>query len=308
MTEECLPSPSTEERNPLSVEFDLLDGREQVILFLADQQKAFAAHEFSVDALEQCVDLTTEQRKRGGRLVYVGAGTSGRLGVLDAVECKPTFSASPGEVIGVIAGGEKAMMESVGAAEEDPELGASDLKALDIGPHDMVIGITASGTTPYVHGALRHAHACSARTALICCATPPEDTSTYVDCILDLDTGPEIVTGSTSTKAGTSTKVALNAISTLSSVRLGKTFGNLMVDVHPHNAKLRQRANRIVREAGDVSEERAAELLAQADGACKPATVMALLNVSVDEARALLAEHEGHVRRAFEARAEGAGL
>ena len=295
MTESGLPR--TEERNPLSMDLDLLEGREQVILFLADQQRGFHAHEHNVDDLEIAVDLTTQQRARGGRLVYVGAGTSGRLGVLDAVECKPTFSAKEGEVIGVLAGGEQALVSSVEAAEDSEADGAQQMEALGLSELDMVIGITASGTTPFVHGALKKARELGAKNALVCCSAPPAGTGEYTDCILNLDTGPELLTGSTRLKAGTATKIALNTISTLSFVRLGKTLGNLMVDVQPTNAKLRLRSVRIVQEACEVPEEKARELLESADSRPKVAIVMGLLGVTKDVAEGYLDKHAGHIRK-----------
>ncbi|MBL8897768.1 MAG: N-acetylmuramic acid 6-phosphate etherase [Planctomycetes bacterium] len=296
--------PRTEERNPASEGLDLCGGAEQVRLFLEDQRAAFDAVALVSAELDRAIDAIAEVLSTGGRLVYGGAGTSGRLGVLDASECPPTFSSDPEQVVGLIAGGDRALRHPIEAAEDSPEDGAAALRAIALRRGDLFLGITASGRTPWVRGALEYARSVGARTGLLCCSPPPAEL--VVDHLLHLPTGPELVTGSTRLKAGTATKLALNALTTLAFVRLGKVYGNLMVDVKATNAKLRARAQRIVVQATQCSPERAAALLNEAGGRVKLAIVMQLLALDAADAEAQLALHRGHIRNTLRAARGGA--
>lgn len=253
------------------------------------------------------IDGIAARMRAGGRLIYVGAGTSGRLGVLDAAECPPTFSTPPGLVVGLIAGGERALTHAVEGAEDDAAAGKADLLALDPGPLDSVVGIAASGGTPYVVAALAAARGLGAFTVSLAC-NRPSPLEAVADCAIAALVGPEIITGSTRLKAGTAQKLVLNMISTGVMIRLGKTYGNLMVDVQATNAKLRGRARRIVTLATGLAPAAAAELLAACDGEVKTAIVAQLGQVDPDEARRRLAGAGGMVRQALGAStAEGPG-
>lgn len=249
------------------------------------------------DAIARAVDMAVATFRAGGRLFYVGAGTSGRLGVLDASECPPTFGTDPEMVQGIIAGGVSALTRSQEGAEDLPESGAREMDERGVTPHDFVIGIAASGTTPYVHGALHRAHAIGAHTAIVACTPPPD--ALLVDCDVAIITvvGPEVVTGSTRLKAGTATKLVLNTITTGAMILLGKTYGNLMVDMRASNAKLTDRAERIVIEVTGVPRDRARQQLRAAGGVVKTAIVMEMLGVSRDDAERLLADNGGVIRR-----------
>ena len=236
--------------------------------------------------------------RRGGRLFYVGAGTSGRLGVLDASECPPTYGTNPEMVQGIIAGGHKALTRSQEGAEDRIEGAVEDLQAHGVRAGDFVVGIAASGTTPYVRRALEHARSIGARTALVACSPPPEDALPHVDILILPITGPEVVTGSTRMKAGTATKLVLNTITTGAMIRLGKTFGNLMVDLRATNVKLKDRSERILMEVCDVTRERARELLAASGGVVKTAIVMHFLDVDGEAAERALEQAGGVIRRA----------
>ena len=249
-------------------------------------------------AIAQAAECAAETIRSGGRLFYIGAGTSGRLGVLDASECPPTFGVSCDTVIGVIAGGPSALTTAAEGAEDDREQAAEDLKQHGLSAKDFVIGIAAGGRTPYVLGALQYARSLGCRTAAVsCCAEAL--ISEEADIAIEAVTGPEILTGSTRLKAGTATKMILNMISTAAMVRLGKAYGNLMVDVVPSNEKLRQRAVRIVSEAAEVSLEDAAEVLQKAGGSCKKAVVMLKASCSLSEAEERLEKAGGHIRDAL---------
>lgn len=247
--------------------------------------------------IARAVELAESAFRAGGRLIYVGAGTSGRLGVLDASECPPTFGVEPTMVQGLIAGGPAALTRAQEGAEDHPEEGARDIDALEVGSADLVVGIAASGTTPYVHGAVRRAHERSARTAFIACSPPPEAISAVCDVVILLLVGPEVVTGSSRLKAGTATKLVLNCISTGAMIRIGKTYGNLMVDLRATNAKLVDRSERIVMEVCSCSREVARETLQAADGRVKTAIVMLLMHMSRSDAEASLSRAGGVVRR-----------
>ncbi|MCA9890766.1 MAG: N-acetylmuramic acid 6-phosphate etherase, partial [Anaerolineae bacterium] len=240
-------------------------------------------------------DVIAERMARGGRLFYVGAGTSGRLGVLDAVECVPTFSTEPEQVQGLIAGGERAFVRAVEGAEDSREQGKVDLKARDLSADDAVVGIAASGRTPYVLGALDYAREVGAAVISIACNVPSAvlDAADYP---IPLPVGPEVLTGSTRLKAGTAQKLALNMLSTATMVRLGKVYGNLMVDVKVTNEKLVHRARRILMQLTGVEEAEAIRLLAASDQHVKTAAVMYHRGVDADVARDLLAENQGSLR------------
>jgi N-acetylmuramic acid 6-phosphate etherase len=249
------------------------------------------------DQIALAVDFAVAAFRAGGRLFYVGAGTSGRLGVLDASECPPTFGTDPEMVQGIIAGGIPALTRSQEGAEDSPESGAREMDAHAVVPRDFVIGIAASGTTPYVHGALHRAHAIGARTAIVACTPPPDSLLAVCDVAIVTIVGPEVVTGSTRLKAGTATKLVLNTITTGAMILLGKTYGNLMVDMRATNAKLSDRAERIVSEVTGIPRDRAKEQLAAAGGLVKTAIVMQMLGVGRLDAERLLADHDGVIRR-----------
>jgi N-acetylmuramic acid 6-phosphate etherase len=240
------------------------------------------------------VDLVHPRLARGGRLIYLGAGTSGRLGVLDASECPPTFQTDPGMVVGLIAGGDAALRRSSEHREDEPDGAHADLDGLGVGPDDAVLGIAAGGTTPYVLGGVAHAKGRGAATGLLVCT--PMDRPAWCDVLIAVRTGPEVVTGSTRMKAGTATKMVLNMISTASMVRLQKTYGDLMVDLRATNDKLRDRAARIVCAVTGVDRDTAFGLLDRADGHTKVASAMGVLGIDAEEARARLAEAGGSLR------------
>ena len=249
------------------------------------------------DEIANAIAAAEQTFRAGGRLFYVGAGTSGRLGVLDASECPPTFGTPPEMVQGIIAGGPAALTSAQEGAEDDLDQARVDLAARGVRAGDFVIGIAASGTTPYVRVALQYAREVGARTAIVACSPPPAETLKYTDIAIVAITGPEVVTGSTRLKAGTATKLILNMITTGAMIRLGKTFGNLMIDLRATNVKLVDRSERIVAEVSDVSREEARALLERAGGSVKLAIVMHALGVDAPEAERRLAAGGGVVRR-----------
>ena len=287
----------TERRNPKTAEIDLASPLEIVDLINAEDRIVAEAVARQREPIAEALATAAEVLRSGGRLFYVGAGTSGRLGVLDASEIPPTFGASPDLVQGIIAGGNAALTRSQEGAEDRPESARDDLDSAGVRASDFVIGIAASGTTPYVRAALAHARTLGARTAIVACSPPPDDSLAVVDIAIVVLTGPEAVTGSTRMKAGTATKLVLNTISTGAMIRLGKTYGNLMVDLQASNAKLRDRAERIVREVCGVTGDVARDLLLAADGSVKVAIVMNKLNVDAATARAALLKEGGVIRR-----------
>jgi N-acetylmuramic acid 6-phosphate etherase len=290
---------ATEAANFASESLDTLSTLDAVDLFRREDGAVITALEAAREDLARLVDLASERVARGGRLIYVGAGTSGRLGVLDASECPPTFGVPNTLVVGVIAGGHVALTNAVEGAEDDGGQGARDLRAQSVSGSDCVVGITAGGTTPYVHGALAAARAAGAATALIACVPHAQVADDY-DVSVRLLVGPEVLQGSTRLKAGTATKLALNTLSTIVMVRLGKVHGNRMVDVDTRaNVKLVDRGARLVQELGAVTRDRALQLLAEADGKVKVAVVMAKLDAEAHIARALLERAGGHLRRAL---------
>ncbi|HLK56835.1 MAG TPA: N-acetylmuramic acid 6-phosphate etherase [Chthonomonadaceae bacterium] len=288
----------TEGRNPRTQELDRLSTSELVATLHGENQAVLAAVEATLPQVAQVVDILAERMPRGGRLFYVGAGTSGRLGVLDASECPPTFGVAPDLVQGLIAGGEKALTRSIEGAEDSPEIGAQDLQARNVGANDVVVGIAASGRTPYVIGALNAARALGCVTVALVNVTDSA-LSHDADITLAAVTGPEPLTGSTRLKAGTAQKLILNLLTTAAMVRLGKVYGNLMVDVQATNAKLRDRAARIVMAAAEVERPEAEAALHQAEGSAKTAIVMLRLGVSSLEAAQRLEAAGGSVREAL---------
>jgi N-acetylmuramic acid 6-phosphate etherase len=290
----------TEALNPASDAIDTLDAAGIVGLMNSEDQKVVEAVKAESAAIAVAMEWTADRLRRGGRLIYVGAGTSGRLGVLDASECPPTFSTPPEMVVGLIAGGQAALTTSVESAEDSPETGASDLDALRVGPLDVVLGIATSGRTPYVIGALKRAKERGAATISFAC-NRPSLIAEAADMEIAVLVGPEVVAGSTRLKAGTATKMVLNMITTGAMVLIGKTFGNRMIDLKPSNEKLRIRTRRILRELGRVDDETARRLLSESGGHLKPALVMALAHVPVERARQLLSENGGLVRSAVKA-------
>lgn len=289
----------TESRNPASEGIDALDALGIVRVMNDEDAKVIDAVRAEQEAIARAVELVADRFRKGGRLIYAGAGTSGRLGVLDASECPPTFSTPPEMVVGLIAGGPTALTRAVEGAEDDPELGASDLDALGVSENDVVVGIASSGRTPYVLGVVDRARERGAKTVGIAC-NRPSLLGARVDIEIALLVGPEIVAGSTRLKSGTATKLVLNTLTTGAMILIGKTFGNRMIDLKPSNEKLRIRTRRILRELGEVDDDRAGILLEQTGGRLKPALVMALTGVRVEEAERSLAESNGQVRAAID--------
>ena len=287
----------TERRNPRTVAIDLASPIEIVDLINAEDRTVADAVASQRERIAEAILVAEETFRAGGRLIYAGAGTSGRLGILDAAECPPTFGTDPEMVQGLIAGGLPALTRAQEGAEDHPAHGARDLDALGGRPGDFVVGIAASGTTPYVAGALERAKAIGARTAIVACSPPPATTLAHVDIPIVAVTGPEVVTGSTRMKAGTATKLILNTITTGAMIRLGKTYGNLMVDLRATNLKLKDRSERIVVEVCGVTREAARALLEAAGGRVKTAIVMQKLGVGRDEADAAIARGGGVIRR-----------
>jgi N-acetylmuramic acid 6-phosphate etherase len=296
MTDTFLDPRLTERRNPRTAAIDTASPRELVELILAEDAAVPAAVARAGDAIARTIELIEAAFRAGGRLLYVGAGTSGRLGVLDAAECPPTFGTDPRMVGGIIAGGHKAMFRSVEGAEDDVNAGIAAIDGEDVAPTDVVVGIAASGTTPFVRAALGRAQARGAKTVLVSCSPPPPLLQETCDACITVLVGPEVVTGSTRMKAGTATKLVLNMLTTGAMIRLGKTWGNLMVDLRAWNAKLADRSERILMEATGVAREEARAALERADGSVKTAIVMIRRGVSREEAERLLAEHQGRLR------------
>lgn len=284
----------TEESNPNTRNIDALSTIEMVRLMNKEDEKVAGAVKKALPEIAAAIDIIAEHMRQGGRLIYIGCGTSGRLGVLDAAECPPTFSTEPGQVIGLIAGGESAMFVAVEGAEDNPELGKKDLEGISLTKSDVLVGIAASGRTPYVIGALQYAHSIGASTVSLCCS-PGSDLTKNADIPIVVCPGPEVITGSTRLKSGTAQKMVLNMLSTCTMIKLGKVYGNLMVDVRPSNNKLVHRCERIVSTATGVDENKAKQLLVKCNYRPKIAIVMAMLNISAQDAERLLKEHEGRI-------------
>jgi len=290
----------TERRNARTAAIDLATPLEIVDLINAEDRTVPEIVGTQREAIARAIETAEATFRRGGRLFYVGAGTSGRLGVLDASECPPTYGTDPEMVQGIIAGGPPALTRSQEGAEDRIESAVEDLNAHGVRAGDFVIGIAASGTTPYVRRALEHARVVSAATALVACSPPPQETLDAVDILILPLTGPEVVTGSTRMKAGTATKLVLNTITTGAMIRLGKTFGNLMVDLRATNNKLKDRSERILMEVCEVGREDARKLLDDADGVVKTAIVMHFLKTSRADADRALERAGGVIRRVVE--------
>lgn len=285
----------TEKRNSRTMNLDSLCTADILKLINDEDKKVAVSVQKKIEDIERCVDFAFKSISNGGRLIYIGAGTSGRLGLLDAVECPPTFSVSTDVIVGVIAGGENAFVKAVEGAEDNMELGRGDLEKIFLTDKDTVVGITASGRTPYVIGGLMYAREIGASTVSISCNNNSE-TSKYADVFIELDTGAEVLAGSTRLKAGTAQKMVLNMISTASMIRLGKCYKNLMVDVNPTNYKLRLRSQNIVVQATGCSEEDAKRYLELSQYKPKTAIVMILLGCSKEEALKRLEEANGHIK------------
>lgn len=288
----------TEQRNPNSTNLDQMSIGEMLELMNAEDQQVLEAIGKVLPDIEKLIEAVIESFKKGGRLIYMGAGTSGRLGILDAVECVPTFGTPPEKVVGLIAGGETAIKYAVEGAEDSLELGEQDLKDLNLNNKDIVIGIAASGRTPYVIGGLEYAREIGVKTGAL---SNNENTkiSALADYPIEIITGPEVLTGSTRLKAGTSQKLVLNMISTISMVKTGKAYGNLMVDVQATNEKLVDRSKRIIVEATGVEYETAEKVYKEA-GSVKTAIVMILAEATKAEADRALAETDGFVSNAIQ--------
>ena len=287
----------TERRNPRTASIDLATPLEIVDLINAEDSSVPAAVATQREQIARALEIAERCFRAGGRLFYVGAGTSGRLGVLDASECPPTFGSDPEMVQGIIAGGLPALTRAQEGAEDIVENGAKEMDAHGVGSNDFVVGIAASGTTPYVGAALERAKQLGASTAVVACSPPPPDLVARLDVAIVPIVGPEVVTGSTRMKAGTATKLVLNMITTGAMIRLGKTYGNLMVDLRATNNKLVDRSQRIVVEVCGISRQEAQSLLERAGKSVKTAIVMQKKNVGREEAERLLAENGGVIRR-----------
>jgi N-acetylmuramic acid 6-phosphate etherase len=288
----------TEQVNPFTENIDMVPTSEIVRLINQEDARVAAAVAVELENIARAIDAIAERMRGGGRLIYIGAGTSGRLGVLDASECPPTFSTPPELVVALIAGGPRAITESVEGAEDEYEVGAQQVAELKVTRDDSVIGVAASGGTPYVLGGMEEARKCGALTISLACNRPSK-----LEEIADIGiaplVGPEVIAGSTRLKAGTAQKLVLNMISTSVMVKLGKTFGNLMVDVQTKNIKLRDRARNIVAQACGISLERSAQILDDCDGEVKAAIVSELAGVPAEHARQLLKRSGGMVRKAL---------
>lgn len=287
---------TTERRNETTFGLDEMSVAEAVHLMNQEDHKVPDAVAEQLPQIEKVIEATITAFKKGGRLIYMGAGTSGRLGVLDAAECVPTFGVEAEMVAGLIAGGEQAMTVAVEGAEDDAELGAQDLKDLKLTENDMVIGIAASGRTPYVIGGLDYARSIGASTGTISCNKGAE-ISKHADLPIEVDCGPEFLTGSTRLKSGTAQKLILNMISTISMIGIGKVYNNLMVDVKPTNEKLVERSKRIIMQATDADYETAARYFAEADQNVKLAIVMILTDSSKEAAAEKLIQADGFVKK-----------
>jgi N-acetylmuramic acid 6-phosphate etherase len=289
----------TEQRNPATAAIDLASSLEIVELMNREDAGVVAAV-FAVRAdIAKAIDLVEAAFRAGGHLYYFGAGTSGRLGVLDASECPPTFGTDPSIVQGTIAGGMQALVKSVEDAEDDFDAGGAAVDAKEAGANDIVFGIAASGGTPWVKGAIARGAARGAKTILLACTDPPQDLLLNCDVAILPKPGPEILTGSTRLKAGTATKMVLNMVTTGAMIRWGRAYGNLMVDLVAMSAKLHDRGERIVMEVGGVSRERAKQVIAAAGGHVKTAIVMQTKGLDRLEAERLLAEAGGNARKAI---------
>jgi N-acetylmuramic acid 6-phosphate etherase len=295
-TRKCLPT--TEKRNPRSADIDTLSTLQIVDLINAEDRTVAQAVGSQRENMAAATDLIVDCLRAGGRLFYVGAGTSGRLGVLDASECPPTFGVKRTLVQGIIAGGRRALVRSIEGAEDHPDDGARAVDKKHVKPRDVVVGLAACGVTPFVRGALQRARQIGAATVFVTCA-PEAVKSLPADIIINPVVGPEVITGSTRMKAGTATKLVLNTLTTTAMIKLGKVHGNLMVDLQAVNVKLRDRSVRIVMELTHLSRARATALLQRADGQLKAAVVMHFRRVDLDRALTILERNDQILRRAI---------
>lgn len=286
---------TTERRNNETFNLDQMTVAEALIKMNNEDKKVAFAVEEALPNIEPVISSAIEAFNKGGRLIYMGAGTSGRLGVLDAAECVPTFGVPATQVIGLIAGGDKAMTVAVEGAEDSLELGRQDLIDLKLNENDLVLGIAASGRTPYVIGALDYAKEIGAKTASLSCNLNAE-ISKYAEFPIEVDCGPEFLTGSTRLKSGTAQKLILNMISTISMIGIGKVYNNLMVDVKPTNEKLVERSKRIIMQATDCTYEEAEEKFIEADQDVKLAIVMLLTDCAAEEGKTKLVRANGFVK------------
>ncbi|RGS72842.1 N-acetylmuramic acid 6-phosphate etherase [Mitsuokella sp. AF21-1AC] len=289
---------TTEQRNPATTQIDCCPTEEMVTIMQAEDAKVSTAIRKILPEIARAIDATAARLADGGRLFYIGAGTSGRLGVLDASECPPTYGTDPELVQGIIAGGEAAMFRAQEGAEDDLTLAEKDLAARHFTKDDVLVGIAASGRTPYVIGGLRYAKKLGALTIALSCSEGSE-IAKLADIALTPVTGPEIVTGSTRMKAGTAQKLVLNMLSTGTMIRLGKVYGNLMVDVKASNHKLEERARRIVMQGSGCSREEAEAALRKANGRAKLAILLVVTGSTAEEGRKALQESRGHLREAI---------
>lgn len=289
---------TTETPNLKTVNLDTMTTREILRVMNEEDASVPVAIAKVLDQIEKAIELIASSLEKGGRLIYIGAGTSGRIGLLDAVECPPTFGTHPDQVVGLLAGGHQAFIKAVEGAEDDRELGIEDLKAIHLSVEDTVVGIAASGRTPYVIGALEYANEVGAHTVAIAC-NKDSAVGKVAQVAIEVVPGPEILTGSTRLKAGTAQKLVVNMLSTVSMVRIGKVYKNLMVDVQQTNKKLRVRAENIVMEATSCKREVARNYLEMAEGSVKLAITMILLNCDKEEATKQLEQAKGHIRKAI---------
>lgn len=289
---------TTEGRNAASENIDMLSTEEMLQVINAEDQKVALAVEKAIPAIAQTVEAIVAAFSQGGRLIYCGAGTSGRLGILDASECPPTFGTPREQVVGLIAGGHQAILQAVENAEDSLTMGVEDLKNLGFNSKDVLVGIAASGRTPYVIAALNYAKSLGATTAALTCNAGSEMTQ-IADIAIVPVVGPEVVTGSSRMKAGTAQKLVLNMLTTGAMIRSGKVYGNLMVDVEATNKKLVQRQINIVQEATDCDLQTATAALNACGNHCKTAIVMVLGNLQAEQARQLLKDNGGFIRQAL---------
>ena len=294
---------TTEQRNPASDQIDSMNSLEIVQLMNAEDAKIAAAVAAEAETIASAIDLITEVFLKGGRLIYMGAGTSGRLGVLDASECPPTFNSPPELVVGLIAGGKQALTNAIEGAEDRPEFAVADLEELDFNKNDVLVGIATSGRTPYVIAGLKYAQEQGAQTIALTC-NQENQLAEVANLTICPVVGPEVVTGSTRLKAGTATKMVLNILTTGAMVRIGKTYGNLMVDLRATNQKLIDRSVRILIAFTNLSREAAESVLETCHGELKTAIVHVKRNVSPETAQELLKQAHGHLRQVLE-RTEG---
>lgn len=297
MLKEELQRLSTEKRNQKTMQLDTLSIDEILRIMNEEDQHVLSTVRDAIPDIEKAIKLVVRQLNKGGRLIYIGAGTSGRIGIMDAVECIPTFSTTD-EVIALMAGGTQAFVKAVEGAEDSLELAKEDLKAIQLTKNDVVMGIAASGRTPYVIGGLNYAKSIQASTITLSCNKNTE-ISNLADISIEVDAGPEILSGSTRLKSGTAQKIILNMISTVSMIRIGKVYGNLMVDMKPSNDKLKERAKKIIIEATECSDEQASAILKEA-GDIKVAIVMILTSCTKIEAESKLKKNQGFVRNSLE--------